>query len=329
MSGAPAELALVLGMHRSGTSLCAHMLSLTGIDMSDVIAADGSNAKGHWEQPALVALHGEILRLFGRDWYDERHGFALPPGWWADPRVRRVRDRIISWLEPRLAGRGRVGFKDPRAARLLPMWHEIGERLGVGLRFVLCIREPSRVVRSLAARDELQPADSEYRWVAYNTHAVEGIGDRPAIVLPYEDWFPEPARNLSRLVRHFGLPRDPADPVLARAAQGVADPGLRHDAGDSARLLPATRQLHRLLAERAGEGPDAGLRAAASLFIGFEQLIAPVQHAAEMLSVVKRQLAERETALATARARQQELEAALLVALPPTPTSTSGTDEAP
>ncbi len=88
MSGSAAELAVVVGMHRSGTSLCAHMLSLMGIEMSDAIAADGSNARGHWEQPALVALHDEILRLFGRDWYDERHGFALPAGWWADPRVR-------------------------------------------------------------------------------------------------------------------------------------------------------------------------------------------------------------------------------------------------
>ncbi len=200
------------------------------------------------------------------------------------------------------------------------MWHEIAERLGVGLRFVLCIRDPAQVVRSLAARDEIEPADSEYRWVAYNAHAVEGIGDRPAIVLPYEDWFPAPARNLSRLIRHFGLARDPDDPILARAAHEIADPELRHDAaGALGRTQPATRHLHELLAARAGEGFDAGLRGAASLFIGFEQLTVPVQHAAERLPGLQRQLAAAEAALAASRARQQELEAALVAALSPSP----------
>ena len=39
-------IVLVLGMHRSGTSLCSHILSALGVDMSDDIDVNPSNAKG-------------------------------------------------------------------------------------------------------------------------------------------------------------------------------------------------------------------------------------------------------------------------------------------
>ena len=324
--GRQSELTLVLGMHRSGTSLCAHMLSLMGLDMTDAVVPDGSNPRGHWEPPTIVAAHDEILRLFARGWYDERHGFALPPGWWADPRVRRIRDRILAWLEPRLAGRSRIGIKDPRTARLLPMWHEILAQLALAPRFVLCIREPGQVMRSLAARDEIPAADSEYRWTAYNAHAVEAIGARPVCVLPYEDWFPAPERNLARLIRHLGLGWDAADPMLARAAGEIADSGLRHDAADAAaRPHPASRQLHDMLCAQADQnGLDAKLREAAGLFIGFEQLVAPLQQAAEKLPELWRRIAEQEAGMTTLRAREKELEAALAAALPMPEVTPSG-----
>jgi len=41
-------IVVVLGMHRSGTSLCAHILSAMGIDMADAIGEHPSNTRGHW-----------------------------------------------------------------------------------------------------------------------------------------------------------------------------------------------------------------------------------------------------------------------------------------
>ena len=323
MTEAGREITLVVGMHRSGTSLCSHLLSVMGLDMAEQAMPDGSNAKGHWERAEIVGRHDEILRLFARGWYDERHGFALPSGWWADPRVRRIRDAIEEWLAPRLARRPRLGFKDPRAARLLPMWNEICRDLGAAPRFVLCLREPGQVMRSLAARDEIVPEDAEHRWLAYNAHAVEGIGPRPVVVLPYEDWFPDPARNLGRLIRHFALDWDPADPLLARAAAEIIDTGLRHDSADgTARPHPATRAFHALLADQADEDRlGDSLRQAAGAFIGFEQVIAPIQQAAGKVPELQKRVAQQAAELTALRAREKELEQALAAAFAPKPAS--------
>src|SRR5215468_6237848 len=117
-------IVLVLGMHRSGTSLCSHILSALGVDMVDDVGVNLGNDRGHWERWEIVEFHDRILGLFNRDYWGRLHDFALPVAWWADPRVAQIRREIIAFLENRM-GDGYFGFKDPRTVRLMPMWHQI------------------------------------------------------------------------------------------------------------------------------------------------------------------------------------------------------------
>ena len=112
-------IVLVLGMHRSGTSLCSHILSALGVDMSDDIDVNPSNAKGHWERREIVEFHDRILGLFNRDYLGLFHDFALPVAWWADPRVAEIRREIVAFLELRMGGHY-FGFKDRARYVLCP-----------------------------------------------------------------------------------------------------------------------------------------------------------------------------------------------------------------
>src|SRR5271166_6062779 len=104
-------IVLVLGMHRSGTSLCSHLLSALGVDMTDKIAGPGNarvtpdNPRGHWERWEIVEFHNRILGLFNRDYLGRFHDFALPVAWWADPRVAQIRREIVAFLEERMGDR--------------------------------------------------------------------------------------------------------------------------------------------------------------------------------------------------------------------------------
>ena len=64
-------------------------------------------------------------------------------------------------------GDGYFGFKDPRTVRLMPVWHQIFNELKLAPKFVLCLRNPAQVARSLHARDGLDPANGEYRWLVH------------------------------------------------------------------------------------------------------------------------------------------------------------------
>ena len=44
--GSRRPIVMVLGMHRSGTSLCSHVLSALGLDMTDHVAGPGLDTPG-------------------------------------------------------------------------------------------------------------------------------------------------------------------------------------------------------------------------------------------------------------------------------------------
>ncbi len=154
----PRPIIAVLGMHRSGTSLCAHVLSCLGIDMADELMVNDGNAKGHWERLELMVLHDRILELCNRGYHTPMHDLALPAAWWADPQVQAVKHEITEFLGRRI-GAMPFGFKDPRTARLMPVWLQIFQELNLAPKFVLCLRNPAQVARSLCVRDRLRSAN--------------------------------------------------------------------------------------------------------------------------------------------------------------------------
>ena len=74
MSTAPARMnalqqpVVVVGMHRSGTSLTASILGSAGLHLGDsLVPAGHGNAEGHFEDLEFVELHRAALEAFGHD----------------------------------------------------------------------------------------------------------------------------------------------------------------------------------------------------------------------------------------------------------------------
>lgn len=272
-------LTVVLGMHRSGTSLTSHLLSLLGLDMADEVSPDANNPRGHWERWEIVSMNDEVLQLFGRSFYDRTHARPLPPGWWTDPRVQSIRDRIVAWLTAKMATTSSAfGVKEPRIGRLFPMWAEIFTRLGLRPRFVYCIRHPAAVAASLARRDGFTPVEGLTRWLAYNTSIILGLGEQPVTIIPYDGWATEPAATMARLARVAQRP-DLDAASLQHILDEAFDPALRHHLPEIGAEPPGVcGQVYDLLAQHTGPGPlRPELRLAAHLCTGFEEILGPLQ----------------------------------------------------
>src|SRR6266568_6197163 len=292
-------IVIILGMHRSGTSLCSHVLSALGFDMADAIAAHESNAKGHWERRQIVDLNDRILEHFNRGFYTLHHDFGLPVAWWADPQVGKSRREIVAYLAGRM-GDAPFGFKDPRTARLMPMWHQIFGELRLEPKFIICLRNPAQVARSLHARDGLAPEIGEFRWFSYVIECFQHTKNHGVCLLEYEAWFDAPKANLEKL-REFvgGFPLDrevDVDAVLA----DIVDDQLRHDNPQLAEAQhPLIRSLY-ALAQRAGDDPAARaqIQNIAVQYRGFDQMQRPFHRAFEANSAIALQLPAREQTIA-------------------------------
>ncbi len=248
-------LIVVIGMHRSGTSMCSNMLHMLGADMAESPHAAPANMKGHWERPRLVDMNDAIFGFFRRPWGSPSHVLDMPRGWLDDPRVGEMHDHACAWLQPRLQPDHPFGFKDPRTTLLLPFWQRVFAAIGAAPRYVFCVRDPAQVARSLLARDSMERGQAEYRWLRYNIEAVRAMYALPVCVVPYEHWFDRPAETVSRLADHVGLPR-PSDDRMRQ----VIDAELRHDV-DIPPAASLARRLHRAIVANAEHTAiDAPLR---------------------------------------------------------------------
>jgi glycosyltransferase involved in cell wall biosynthesis len=309
-------------MHRSGTSLCSHVLSMLGVDMTDKIPGPGStsllpdNPRGHWERWEIVEFHDRILGFFKRGYFTPFHDFPLPVAWWADPRVAGVKREMIDFLDGRM-GKACFGFKDPRTARLMPVWHQIVKELNLAPRIVFCLRNPAQVARSLHARDGLDLDIGEHRWFTYMVDFFRYTNRFAICTVEYERWFDEPSVNLTKLQNFLNLDWPHSDPDLDLAISDIVDYRLRHDASYHREASqPLVRSLYKL-AKCADRDTAAREQAQliASQFVSFQQLQKPFQQVFECTSDLAAKLPEVEEKAAALRAALAERDTTMEAAI--------------
>jgi hypothetical protein len=281
---------MVLGMHRSGTSLCSHVLSALGIDMADMVPGPGlervsaDNAKGHWERWEIVALHDRILHELNRVYLTPAHDLAFPPAWWADPRIAELRREIVDFLGRRMR-QDTFGFKDPRTVRLMPVWQQIVNELKLAPKIIYCLRNPAQVARSLQHRDGLDPQIGEYRWFAYTVDFARYTKDYDFCVIEYESWFDDFSRNVGKLKDFLGVSWPQIDFDFESMISGIIDAQLRHDNPWCREpQLPLVRSLYKV-ARRADRDALARqeMQQIAAQFLSFQQLESGVQRGVEQI----------------------------------------------
>lgn len=307
---------MVLGMHRSGTSLCSQVLSALGVDMVDPPERHGfpehGNARGHWERWEIVGLHDRVLELLNRRYFDPTHDLGFPLAWWADPAVAAVREDIIAFLRARTSAT-HFGFKDPRTVRLLPLWHQIVGELKLAPKFVFCLRNPAQVARSLQARDGLAPEIGEARWFAYVLDFFRYNRGADFCLVEYEAWFDDAASNVAKLCEFLELDWRQTDMDLERMVSGIVDPGLRHD--DPAKnqtQQPLVRSLYDL-ARRADTDHAAHekIQTLVTHFMAYQQLHGGIQRGFEQIAAAAAGLPAVEETLTTLRAAIAERDASI------------------
>jgi glycosyltransferase involved in cell wall biosynthesis/GT2 family glycosyltransferase len=181
---------IVLGMHRSGTSVLTRVVNLLGADVPrNLYPALPSNPRGHWESTDLIALHDAILAANGMAYDDAA---AFPAAWFDTPEAREYENRIIELLDRDFPSSDVFVLKDPRICRLMPLWLNVLERMGVEARFILPIRNPLEVAASLKSRNDFDQTKSLLLWLRHVVDAERGSRGQARGFLTYDtllaDW---------------------------------------------------------------------------------------------------------------------------------------------
>lgn len=201
---------LILGMHRSGTSLAAHAFAAAGLPLGQHLLLDPrpDNPDGYWEDADVIAAQEDLLKarfggiekVWGVEGLDDVDGPDCPAGARASALAR-----LKGILANRLARSQLFVVKDPRTARLLPVWREVSRQTGVRLVSVLAIRHPGEVARSILKRDGLPVALGEIMWLRSVADVLTHTGAAPnhplVATIVYDSWFSQQGNNRQAIER--------------------------------------------------------------------------------------------------------------------------------
>ena len=219
------------GMHRSGTSMVARLLNLSGLYLgpdSEFMPANPHNQGGYWENNSFVALNEAILAHLNGGWDLPP---SVPDGWHLQLALLPMCVQAAHIIQ-RFEAHDRWGWKDPRTSLTWPFW----KYLLPGLKLIICLRNPLEVAESLRQRDNSSSTFGIKLWLDYNRQLLADVRPEDRIVTHYDSFFYDAKSELRRLAGLLQLPVTEAD--LERADAIVARPS-RHQRATTEDLLRA------------------------------------------------------------------------------------------
>jgi hypothetical protein len=212
-------------MHRSGTSALTRALPVVGVELGDRLrpAFAGNNDTGFWEDLDINAVNIEILGALGGDWDTPGPSSAA---WLERQELAPLREHAAQLLSSKAASGELFGIKDPRLARLLAFWRPIFQQLELRAFYLLAVRNPMSVARSLAARDGFTEAKSYDLWMEHTLGALAGTRDEARLCVDYDELMLDPARQVRRISRFLARPVD--ESACQEYVARFLDPQLRH-----------------------------------------------------------------------------------------------------
>ena len=196
---------IVLGMHRSGTSVLARVLNLMGVYFGPEGSSTGANwenPKGFWERRDVRKLNDLVLNSIGCDW-NRLSTFDLA----RVPRsVLEEFETTAAKLVLEMDAHRPWLLKEPRLELLLPLW----------LRFLevpVCIniyRHPVEVAASLKRRNEIPIPAGLALWELYVRSALAGSQGLPSVVVSHRRLMEQPAAEVAGLFERLNAAGVPA-----------------------------------------------------------------------------------------------------------------------
>jgi hypothetical protein len=235
---------LVLGMHRSGTSVTTRLLECLGAVNSTRLMPPviENNEKGFFEDLDIYHFNeGKLLPHLKLSWHSlafvdwsqlptpTRSQFAL--------EALEITRRNYSAANPLSI------LKEPRIGILLPFWLSVLRHAGYNVQVVCAVRDPASVARSLAKRDGFSITQAGMLYVTNWISILSHIQDLPVAFVQFDEIFSNPARVARMVADQLRLPV-PGDfeSRLHNFSSSFFDSSLRHSSLEK-RDLPLETDL--------------------------------------------------------------------------------------
>ncbi len=230
------RIVCVLGMHRAGTSALARSLMCLDVGLGDNLLAGGEdNPKGFFEDLDVLSLNEKLLERIGLNWASIT---LIDPKELTGEKHADLFEKAVNIVNEHTSKLASWGFKDPRVSRLLPFWQKVFEHLGLSAAYLICLRNPISVARSLRTRNNFPATWSHLMWLLHYYSAFRNTEGKPSLVVDYDLLLSEPRMQIERIASFLGRGVDEFEERIRSFANDFLDSKLCHS------RIPETSEKH-------------------------------------------------------------------------------------
>ncbi len=191
------KLILILGMHRSGTSLLSRSMATFGAKHGEnLLPSTPANKKGHWEDRDIYLLNEAILEHLSQTWYSvdfvtkEDLNSLHEAGFFQQAK---------DLLQSKINNFDIYALKEPRITKLLPFWNQVFRDLDISVKFVFAFRHPYSVAKSLEKRYKFPLDYGMFLWYSYNIFVLKELEGKEAFFVNYDNFLEDTEKYLKLL----------------------------------------------------------------------------------------------------------------------------------
>ncbi len=187
---------VILGMHRSGTSLTAGILNMVGVHLGNILqGSDAFNKKGHFENQVIKQLNKEILREAGGSWDN-------PP---SAQEILAQKDKFAFKIKRilKLEQKRVWGWKDPRTSLTIELFLPYLNNPC----FIVCRRDIDEVALSLHKRNGFAIEKGRKLAKYYNAQIDYFLNKHqyPTLEINFVDYFKRPEQVIDKILKFLDL----------------------------------------------------------------------------------------------------------------------------
>ena len=216
---------IVLGMHRSGTSTTSGILSKLGLELGkSLMDGNESNPKGFFENYRIMLFNESLLHFLNVNWHNTQ---VLEDMWWERKDLGPKMAQLKALILDDYSKEGTLLFKDPRLCILLPLYLQVLKELNIVPGFLITIRDPCAIAKSLRKRDHFSHHKSFRIWMDHMLRCEKFTREYPRLFVDYSEVLGQPMNVLHRVVKKLSLDY-PITGGLEDQVRNFVEPTLDH-----------------------------------------------------------------------------------------------------
>ncbi len=228
---------IVLGMHRSGTSVIAGLLNLMGAYFAPAnvaLPADVTNPKGYWERKDVIIANKTLMESMGATWHQISQWNILQT---TDKQKNQFQQEVKPILDD-LNQYPHWMLKDPRLCLTLPLWQPYFDNP----IYIVVYRNPIQIAQSLHKRNQFSLHTGLGLWERYMLDALHAIQDQAKILVSFHDLLQNPLKTVKMLFQHIENISSGLNLLTDEAIIDFVQPTYMHQHGDKQLLKSFANQ---------------------------------------------------------------------------------------